>query len=266
MKKGELSNLLRNFGLIYLFDKLRFYVQKFKFRKINRKFKMDYPDVKLPPDYLIYESFQMNYHKYYTESIAFAKLMSTYFAKHIELKDLNVLDWGCGPGRVIRHMPQMIAHNCEFYGTDYNANSIQWCKKNLPGIHFNHNSLEAVLPYEDNFFGVIYGHSIITHLSEELHYAWFKELRRVLKPGGILYLTAQGDNYKVKLSASELKQYNAGELVVRGKVKEGHRTYSAFQPNSFMKKLFADVKIVEHVVFKPNPGAGIPQDIWIVKK
>jgi len=266
MKKAEISNLLRNFGLLFLFDKLRFYFQKLKFRSINKKFKAANPEVKLPPDYLIYESFQMNYHKYYTESIAFAKLMSTYFAKHIELKDLNILDWGCGPGRVIRHMPKMIGHNCKFYGTDYNANSIAWCKENLSDIEFNHNSLEANLPYQDDFFHVIYGHSIITHLSEEMHYAWFAELYRVLKPGGILYLTAQGDNYKSKLSNSELKQYNAGQLVVRGKVKEGHRTYSAFQPKSFMQTLFSKVSILEHVEFKPNPGAGIPQDIWIVRK
>ena len=266
MKKGVLSNLLRNLGLIYLFDRMRFYFQKLKFRKINRKFKSDFPEVKLPPDYLIYESFQMNYHKYYTESIAFAKLMASYFAKHIDLKDLNILDWGCGPGRVIRHMPKIIGHNCHFYGTDYNANSITWCKENLPGIEFNHNQLEAELPYPDNFFGVIYGHSIITHLSEEMHFAWFNELYRVLKPGGILYLTAQGDNYQVKLSPAELRDYRAGKLVVRGKVKEGHRTYSAFQPKPFMKELFKNTSVLEHVEFTPAPGAGIPQDIWIVRK
>ena len=45
-----------------------------------------------------------------------------------------------------------------------------------------------------------------------------------------MFLTTQGDNFRVKLTDLELNKYNNDELVVRGKVKEGHRTYSAFHP------------------------------------
>ena len=71
-----------------------------------------------------------------------------------------------------------------------------------------------------------------------MHYDWHKELYRVLKPNGIMYMTTQGENYKVKLTKIELEAYNNGELIVRGKVKEGHRTYSSFHPKVFMEKLF----------------------------
>jgi hypothetical protein len=47
---------------------MRFYQQRIKNKEINTTFKLNNPDVKLPPDYLIYESFQLNYHKYYFES------------------------------------------------------------------------------------------------------------------------------------------------------------------------------------------------------
>lgn len=266
MKKGQVSNLLRQFGLIYLTDWIRYYIERYKNRKINSDFKKTNPNVNLPPDYLIYESFQINYKKYYAGGIDTAMWVANHVNRHIDLKDKKILDWGCGPGRVIRHLPSVIGNDCEYYGTDYNKQSIDWCSKHLPEIVFNYNSLEAELPYTDNFFDVIYGISIFTHLSEQLHYDWYKELYRVLKPNGIMFLTTQGDIFRIKLIDSELSRYDNGELVVRGKVKEGHRTFSAFQPIGFMKKLFDNVEILEHVDTKPENGKWLPQDIWILKK
>ena len=49
-----------------------------------------------------------------------------------------------------------------------------------------------------------------------------------------MFLTTQGDNFKVKLSDEELKRYSNNNLFIRGNVKEGRRTYSAFQPQGFM--------------------------------
>ncbi|MDP3912519.1 MAG: class I SAM-dependent methyltransferase [Bacteroidota bacterium] len=267
MKKGQISNILRQFGLIYLTDWIRYYLERFKNRKINRTFKKNNPQVKLPPDYLIYESFQINYQKYYTESIDTSMWVANHFRKHTELKDKKILDWGCGPGRIIRHLPAVIGNGCEYFGTDYNAKTIDWCTKNLPDISFNKNSLKADLPYPNEFFDMIYGISIFTHLSEQLHHDWYNELLRILKPGGIMFLTTQGDNFKVKLTESELVHFNNGELIIRGKVKEGHRTYSAFHPTVFMEKLFSNVDILEHIETKPAKREGwLPQDIWMIKK
>ena len=146
MNKAKLSNLLRQLNLIYVADLIRFRIQKFKNRKANAQFKKTHPDVVLPPDYLMYESFQMNYDKYYNGGRNMAKNLSEHFKKHIELKNKNILDWGCGPGRIIRHMPEVINNGCQFFATDYNKNSIDWCTKNLPNIQFNKNELEAKLP------------------------------------------------------------------------------------------------------------------------
>jgi len=266
MKRGQISNLLRQLGLIYLTDWIRYYRERFKNKKINKDFKNRNPEVKLPPDYLLYESFQINYQKYYTDSVQTAKWLTHYLKKHLELKDKRVLDWGCGPGRIIRHLTEVIGNGCEYYGTDYNKKSIDWCSKNIPGIKFNNNSLKASLPYPDNFFDVIYGISIFTHLSEQLHHDWYRELFRILKPNGIIFLTTQGNNFKIKLADSELNPYNEGKLIVRGKVKEGHRTFSAFHPIGFMKKLFMNAEILEHIESKPENGKVPPQDIWILKK
>lgn len=266
MKRAQVSKLLRMFGLIYFTDWLRFHIKKFKNRKENNDFKINNPDIILPPDYLIYESFQMNYKKYYTDSIDTAKWLANHFKKHIELKNVTILDWGCGPARIIRHLPNVINNNCKYYGTDYNKKTIVWCKQNLKNIHFNLNTLEAKLPYKDNFMDVVYGISIFTHLSEKMHYDWFNELYRVLKPNGIMFITTQGTRFKVKLTNNELIPFEKGNLIVRGNVKEGHRTYSAFHPKKFMHKLFENMTILEHIESQKNSGKNPAQDIWIIRK
>lgn len=265
MNKSDLSQLLRKFKLIHLADKVRFYIEKRKHHSKNTTFKKKHPEFKLPPDYLMYESFQIDYEKYYSSGKENAIWLKGLFEKHIELANKKILDWGCGPGRIIRHLPKVIGNNCSFYGSDYNTASIKWCSENLSEIKFNNNSLEAKLPYPNNEFDVIYGLSIITHLSEEKHYEWFQELYRVLKPNGILLLTAQGDNYLPKLTPQEQENYKKGNLVIRGNVTEGHRVYSAFQPTSFMQTLFKNTIIADHITQKPTQN-WVPQDIWIVKK
>lgn len=80
-----------------------------------------------------------------------------------------------------------------------------------------------------------------------------------------MLLTLQGDLFKTILTNSELQKFEMGDLVVRGNVKEGHRTYSAFQPNNFVEKLFSDFEILEHTPSHMNKGY-IEQDVWVLRK
>jgi len=265
MIKSEITLLLRKLGLMQLTDRLNFLYQKYKNRSGNKMFREKNPDVILPPDYMIYESFQMNYDNYYNDSVSTAEWLINYFEKYLDLLNVKILEWGCGPARIIRHLPRLLNDSCEIYGSDYNSKTIEWCKKNIPGIRFSKNNLQPPLEYGSNFFDVIYTTSVFTHLSEEMHYAWFEELKRVCKKDGIIFLTTHGDNCKPKLTEEELKKFEQGKLVVRGNVKEGHRTFATYQPPGFMRKLFSGAEILEHVTREPE-GSYIPQDVWIVRK
>jgi SAM-dependent methyltransferase len=46
------------------------------------------------------------------------------------------------------------------------------------------------LPFEDNYFGLVYCGSVFTHITD-LADAWFLEVRRVLRKGGLAYITIQ---------------------------------------------------------------------------
>ncbi len=268
MKKGYISVLLRKLRLMHLADWIRYHLKRTVNRKLNKQFRKNNPSVKLPPDYLIYESFQIDYEKYYTDSLETAKWLLNHFEKHIALKNVTILDWGCGPGRIIRHFPDLLeGKECRFLGTDYNQKSIDWCAQNLTGIEFNKNSLQAQLPYENESVDIIYGISIFTHLSEKLHFEWYNELYRVLKPNGILFLTTHGEACKIKMTHYEVAEFDKNNLIVRGNVKEGHRTFCTYHPKGFMKNLFSNATILEHIEGELDPVTLVPaQDIWIIRK
>lgn len=252
-------------GLLQFTDLLRYQLLKVKNRPKNRSFTRENQTVRIPPGYLLYESFAMDYKAYYYGGRDSAKDLYGLLKKYKPQKKLHVLDWGCGPGRIIRHMPDYFDKSCTFYGTDYNAESIRWCVNNIPGIHFSGNNLSPPLDYKENLFDIIYGISVFTHLSEKMHFAWIKELHRILKNGGILLLTTAGNGFRTKLTRKEKSRFDDGRLIIRSRVKEGHRTFTAFHPEGFMRNLFSAFEILEHIEREPVKKS-IPQDIWILKK
>ena len=53
----------------------------------------------------------------------------------------RILDFGCGCGRVIRHLYAMTG--ARFHGSDYNPQLIEWCKRNLRFAQFEVNGVVA---------------------------------------------------------------------------------------------------------------------------
>ena len=263
--KAQISKVLRNLGLIKVADRIRYYFHLARTRKSRNLFIEKYPKVVLPPPYFLYETFGLNYFSYYEDGRDTAEWLINYFSEYKKLENINILDWGCGPARIIRHLPSLVGSTCNCYGSDYNPQYIEWCTKNIPDVSFSTNRLEPPLLFSSEFFDIAYGISIFTHLSEEMHFQWFDELMRVLKPDGILFLTLQGAVFKEKLTESESCQFDEGKLVVRANTLEGHRTYGAFQPDDFVYKLVGKNKVLKHIPGAKNNGKP-EQDVWIIQK
>jgi SAM-dependent methyltransferase len=149
----------------------------------------------------------------------------------------NVLDFGCGVGRIIRHWDQ--SERPLLHGTDYNPDLIGWCRENLSACEFRVNTLSGSLPYEDETFDFIYSFSVFTHLKEPLQFHWIDELTRVLKPGGYVYLTTHGRHYVSILNSAEREQFDKGQLVVREQEQSGSNCCAVFHPPSYVRDVLA---------------------------
>jgi SAM-dependent methyltransferase len=100
----------------------------------------------------------------------------------------GVLDWGCGCGRIARHLPWRAAGVC---GCDIDADNVAWCAEHLPG-RYSISSLRPPLHYDEGAFDLIYGVSVFTHFRPELEALWLAELQRVAAPGALLLMTVHG--------------------------------------------------------------------------
>jgi SAM-dependent methyltransferase len=104
----------------------------------------------------------------------------------------RVLDLGCAAGRMLRFFPA--DDKAERWGVDIKAKHIVWCQQNLtPPFHFATTTTMPHLPFEDNYFDLVYCGSVFTHMSE-LADAWFLELRRIVRKGGYSYITIHDRN------------------------------------------------------------------------
>lgn len=104
-----------------------------------------------------------------------------------EFDGKRVLDFGCGAGRVLRHF-QAEAGKAEFHGCDIHAPSIDYMRANYPIFTTFVNGEQPPLEVGSDVFDLVYAVSVFTHLPHSWE-AWLLEMRRVLKPGGLLVAT-----------------------------------------------------------------------------
>jgi SAM-dependent methyltransferase len=158
-------------------------------------------------------------------------------AAHAPLDELrSVLDFGCGCGRVTRWWS---AFHGQVTGSDVSAPAVAWCRDNLPFARFEENAIAPPLVFDDESFDLVYALSVFTHLTGDLQIAWRDELRRVLRPGGLLLVTTHGRSYVPRLGDEERERFERGELVVRWGDVVGSNLCSAYHPEAYLRDTFA---------------------------
>jgi len=110
----------------------------------------------------------------------------------------TVLDFGCGYGRLVRWLGPWAALG-EVWGADVDGERIEWARRCLgPPFQFVTITSAAHLPFEDDTFDLVVGHSVLPHIADGAD-AWMLELRRVTRPGGHVYLTVYDDHTATRI-------------------------------------------------------------------
>ena len=113
----------------------------------------------------------------------------------------NVLDVGCGCGRMAVPLTGYLSEQAGYWGFDIMPESIAWCEKHIGARHRNFHFLLADIynhaynpqgrfqaseywfPYLDNFFDLVFVTSVFTHMLADDMRHYVSQVSRVLKPG-----------------------------------------------------------------------------------
>ena len=180
----------------------------------------------------------------------------------------RILDWGCGCGRLSRYFADFPVR---VTGADIDTDNVRWCSANLKHGQFETIPLHPPMPFPDGSFDLAIGTSVFTHLTEPVQFEWLAELRRVVRPGGILLMSFLGDAaiQVFKLTGSQVRLRNkTGFLdltknkILDGYVPEEDYYRDVFHTTEYIRREWGKYfEVVETI-----PGGLIVQDLAVLRR
>lgn len=129
-----------------------------------------------------YEKIAFDYYKTHSKIDRLKNLLN-FFIKNMKGKE--VLDAGCGHGRDAKYFSE---HGLNVVGIDLASNFIKIAFVNVPKAKFIQMDMRK-LNFPDNKFNGIWAHASFSHIPKKDALKTLRGFRRVLKPGGILYVS-----------------------------------------------------------------------------
>lgn len=173
-----------------------------------------------------------------------------------------ILDWGCGHGRVTRHMIHEW-RNAIVIGMDVDAENVAWASANLFSGRFVHSPLMPPSPLEDASVDAVFSVSVMTHLAPDVQRAWLRDLARVVRPRGIVLMSFQGPGAAAWSSIWNDSDYfetldregyhaNQPDPALRGSIEDPSYYRNVTQSHSHVRRewteFFDVVEIVEEAI------------------
>ncbi len=187
----------------------------------------------------------MRSQKEYWNSVADTKefttpMQSAVFCRYVN-RDATILDVGCGYGRVLNEL-----HGLGFShlrGIDFSEQLIRRGKRQFPFLDLQVQEAETIDAPDGSVDAVLLCAVLTCIVSSQAQEALIREIRRVLRPGGLLYV----NDFLLNSDARNRERYRAWEKV--------YGTYGIFElpegavlrhhdPN-YIRDLLADFKTLE---------------------
>lgn len=207
--------------------------------------------------------------RYLQEGAARVEQMLRLLPPDVDLAGGRILDFGCGAGRVLRHLVQderWDPARPELFGTDVDEPSIAWIQEHLGhAVTADLTSEVPGLPYPDGHFDLVFAWSVFTHLSE--HWAgWLLECHRVLKPGGILVATTLGASMSEHLLHEPWRAERVGiQLTGAGRPWDEGGPFVFCSP-WWIRSHWGRVFDIVSPVGEPPRHAEPAHDVWVLRR
>ena len=95
-----------------------------------------------------------------------------------------ICDLGCGPGQVAQYL---FGKGVDVFGIDLSSAMVEQALQLSPGIDFRQGDMMSLEDEADSWGGIAAFYSII-HIAREKMVDTLRELKRVLRPGGVMLL------------------------------------------------------------------------------
>lgn len=248
-----------------LTDQLIFRWQQLKYAYSNITFLHKHPEIAMPDDYTLYESYLLHYKKFFEDGELTAKEILMSVKDYIPDSPL-ILDWGCGPSRITRHL-QKFSATASIYACDPNIETILWNQKNISNIRFEVQEKYPPLSFQSTYFDLVIGFSVLTHIPSQEQKKWLHEIHRILQPNGIAWLTTHGQYFVKRLSQKEKREIETTGVYNTYFHQPGHRMMSTYHlPEKFRMVLAEKFEILEYWDGEQHPNKAGKQDLWILRK
>lgn len=158
------------------------------------------------------------------------RVLFEYLENHVQ-PGSTVLDIGCGSGEITR---QIQTKGYSVKGLDFSPVAVELASKHIDCQRAN---LDEGIPFADNSFDVIWAGDVIEHVFDPLFV--FKEINRVLTPGGYLLCTIPYD-LKLTTRLRVLFGHSYQESVYRQFGQYKHHTFFSLP---LMKYMFTQASL-----------------------
>lgn len=121
-----------------------------------------------------------------------------------------VLDAACGSG----YGTKILAEAAKtVIGIDYDADLVEYCKNNNEKKNVIFRQMSVVkLDFPDNYFDAVVSFETIEHISPEQQPIFIKEIKRVLKPEGLLFISSPDQAVWERWQNGDPNEFHIGEL------------------------------------------------------
>ena len=185
------------------------------------------------------------------------------FSKYVK-KDAAIVDVGCGYGRILRILKEEGYQDLSGY--DFSEMMIERASRENPAVSFQ-TMEEGKIPLKDESADAVILFAVLTCIvSDEKQEELIKEIRRILKPDGILYV----NDYLLNPNERNQERYRKYEkkLGVYGAFILPEGAICRHHTEEHVKELFREFETKEyrHVVFTTMNGHQSPGFAYIGMK
>ena len=141
-------------------------------------------------------------------------------ARHLRQKAptcRSILDFGSGIGASIPYF-QRFFPNAALTCSDVSGESLRLARE-AHGDGIQYQTLDGIpMPFEDKCFDVIFSACVFHHIPAELHVAHLRELRRLLKTGGVFFLFEHNPLNPLTLRVVQRCPFDENAVLIRAHV------------------------------------------------